>query len=377
MKYSTASAAAVLSFLIPSVLGSSAAAPALRRTPTPVTRDIDVDVNVGVCVRLNAAFDFSASIGGLGAGATAAAQACLCVDTNVGVGIGSGGIGANADVDVYVQLGAGAAVVVGDDAKKIKRAINGNAGNNNPFRNLNFGGACNIPSSLFPNSVHDFTSGCCGRRCNPGFIYNPGNFIHGPSCDACPANKPQTHTLPSGSTICVAACPAPKVRQPDGSCALPACPPTQTRPTPDGDCGCTDAEILCGGICKPKATFTCQSGVPVPKTRKRSRYECQAGKTYCPSVTGLGWECVDTMNDIESCGGCADLSIPFGPGVGQDCTAIVGTDSVTCNRGECKIQSCQAGWAFAQDGKACAPLPPSPASKKNKTNQQLVIMRSS
>jgi hypothetical protein len=123
MKYSTASAAAALSFLIPSVLGSSAAAPALRRTPTPVARGLDAEVNLGVCVRLNAGFDFSAAVGGLGAGATAAAQACLCVDTSVGVGIGSGGIDANADVDVYVQLAAGAAVVVGDDAKKIKRAV--------------------------------------------------------------------------------------------------------------------------------------------------------------------------------------------------------------------------------------------------------------
>lgn len=48
-------------------------------------------------------------------------------------------------------------------------------------------------------------------------------------------------------------------------------------------------------------------------------------------LTGLSgdYECADTRNDIQSCGGCAST------GAGQDCTTIDGAWNVGCNSGKC------------------------------------------
>lgn len=48
-------------------------------------------------------------------------------------------------------------------------------------------------------------------------------------------------------------------------------------------------------------------------------------------LTGLSgdYECADTRNDIQSCGGCAST------GAGTDCTAIDGAWNVGCHIGKC------------------------------------------
>lgn len=50
-----------------------------------------------------------------------------------------------------------------------------------------------------------------------------------------------------------------------------------------------------------------------------------------PGATGLTgeFECLDTMNELESCGGCASI------GEGQDCSAIKGAWNVGCEQGRC------------------------------------------
>ena len=70
---------------------------------------------------------------------------------------------------------------------------------------------------------------------------------------------------------------------------------------------------------------------------------CPAGLAACPIPgASLGasdaYECLDAMNDLQSCGGCASL------GQGQDCTAIKGARWMGCNQGQCEVYSCRAGF---------------------------------
>lgn len=50
-----------------------------------------------------------------------------------------------------------------------------------------------------------------------------------------------------------------------------------------------------------------------------------------PGAHGLtgDFECLDTTNELESCGGCASI------GEGQDCTLIEGAWNVACEQGIC------------------------------------------
>lgn len=67
--------------------------------------------------------------------------------------------------------------------------------------------------------------------------------------------------------------------------------------------------------------------------KSRSPKLCPTGLNACPipGASGLtgDFECLDTTNELESCGGCASL------GQGQDCSAIKGAWNVGCERGTC------------------------------------------
>jgi hypothetical protein len=93
---------------------------------------------------------------------------------------------------------------------------------------------------------------------------------------------------------------------------------------------------------------------------------CPSGYTACGVTTSrrtIGMECIDTSNNIESCGGCVNpvmtakkskrkATTPV-QASGQDCTAIPGVNEVNCYYGECQVQSCERGWVTAMDGKNC------------------------
>lgn len=112
--------------------------------------------------------------------------------------------------------------------------------------------------------------------------------------------------------------------------------------------------------------------------------QCQKGYEACP-ISGVFWgvvnartyECVDTQNDLESCGGCVDNDSANGERNikgGRDCSAIPNVDSVRCVRGQCVIgtlwrvctlgcsscfyfaERCTGGYAVAEDGLKCRPL---------------------
>lgn len=112
--------------------------------------------------------------------------------------------------------------------------------------------------------------------------------------------------------------------------------PTSNFNVLDCSCGfaCNDGYVLCGtNNCIDPTTTACQSGSPVP-LRKRRGLECSFGQTKCNNKWGSGWECLDTMSNLEACGGCP------GDVDSLDCSAIPGVSSVQCVSGQCVIASC-------------------------------------
>jgi hypothetical protein len=106
---------------------------------------------------------------------------------------------------------------------------------------------------------------------------------------------------------------------------------------------CTNGYTQCGTkYCMDPAKQSCQSGVPVNAPGRRS-LSCPTGFSSC-SVPGGGWECLNTDNDIESCGGCFNVG-------GVDCTSLPGVSSVSCVSGECESTSCVKGYSLI--GNSC------------------------
>ena len=60
-----------------------------------------------------------------------------------------------------------------------------------------------------------------------------------------------------------------------------------------------------------------------------------------------GYECIDTTQALDSCGGCAST------GEGMDCTKIRGARSVGCEASRCVVLSCDAGWRPSPRGDKC------------------------
>jgi len=88
--------------------------------------------------------------------------------------------------------------------------------------------------------------------------------------------------------------------------------------------------------------------------KSRAPRLCPTGLDACPIPGSSGltgdFECLDTTNELESCGGCASL------GQGQDCTNIKGAWNVGCERGTCVVYTCTGGFRRSSDGKSCIPL---------------------
>ncbi|KAG8917871.1 hypothetical protein FRC01_002157 [Tulasnella sp. 417] len=86
-------------------------------------------------------------------------------------------------------------------------------------------------------------------------------------------------------------------------------------------------------------------------TRKKRDVQCANGLTACARFAGRGgFDCVDTENDPESCGGCVGAD---GEGAGTDCTAIKGVNVTRCVNKSCVIDSCRKGFVKSLDGSSC------------------------
>ena len=111
----------------------------------------------------------------------------------------------------------------------------------------------------------------------------------------------------------------------------------------------------------------CKPSGPQPSGHYSKRHKKKRTATLCPAgleacavkgIFGLSsdYECVDTAQDVQSCGGCSSTNSDF------DCTAIEGSWNVGCESGACKgtfsliyvetnyalmtipVYSCQAGY---------------------------------
>jgi hypothetical protein len=101
---------------------------------------------------------------------------------------------------------------------------------------------------------------------------------------------------------------------------------------------CNSGTKLCGtSFCIP-TTQRCVSGIPGKRSLALPDVDhaatlCPAGKEACYTTDRMtlgkpvGWECVDTSSDIESCGGCA-WSVA-GQRQGKDCSAMTGVGKVS------------------------------------------------
>ncbi|WRT65872.1 uncharacterized protein IL334_002823 [Kwoniella shivajii] len=125
---------------------------------------------------------------------------------------------------------------------------------------------------------------------------------------------------------------------------------------------CPEGEQVCGNTCIAEGD-ACQSNAPVAKrnllNEKTSKFLCAQGQTACalPSSRFFkygGYECTDTLNDVESCGGCT-FAFP-GQAQGQDCTALPYAIDVACNSGACAVQACQEGYEPNFDETSCVAL---------------------
>ncbi|KAI0074391.1 hypothetical protein K474DRAFT_66776 [Panus rudis PR-1116 ss-1] len=123
------------------------------------------------------------------------------------------------------------------------------------------------------------------------------------------------------------------------------------------DCVCPAPSRVCNGVCGDFGT-ACPSAVLTPEKRdglQKRGAVCSKGLTAC-GVYGWSqsksWDCVDTQNDIESCGGCA-VPLTLSSPVGVDCTTIPGVADVSCVTGSCAVHRCLPGYARSTDGSFC------------------------
>ncbi|THG92847.1 hypothetical protein EW026_g8203 [Hermanssonia centrifuga] len=123
-------------------------------------------------------------------------------------------------------------------------------------------------------------------------------------------------------------------------------------------CYCAPPHTECNGKCG-SYPHGCGSAVPAKRYTKRIESKCAAGKTICGVEGGKGWECVDTFNDKESCGGCMAPS-PFGDKFveGVNCKAIahLASGSVDCLSGSCVVHACVDGFAPSPSRDSCIPV---------------------
>ncbi|PVG00537.1 hypothetical protein CPB86DRAFT_701212 [Serendipita vermifera] len=83
------------------------------------------------------------------------------------------------------------------------------------------------------------------------------------------------------------------------------------------------------------------------------------GHRLCGRESALGkrddaWECIDTRNTLESCGGCMHHYYLDGhPVDGTDCSALPGVSDVQCYSGRCLVHRCKRGWTISPSGTEC------------------------
>ncbi|KAG0667694.1 hypothetical protein C6P46_000231 [Rhodotorula mucilaginosa] len=217
-----------------------------------------------------------------------------------------------------------------------------------------------------PVSDDDQNCGRCGQKCS---IPNAATQI-------CSRGQCKVTACASGYTLSNNACVAANYQTDVNNCGSKGnvcsfSPAGASGACVAGQCvvqSCPRGYNLVNGKCILGASGRARAKrhtVPRPKTL------CPAGEQACPiagstlfegaasqhfksgeELTGLmassgGYECLDTTQALESCGGCAST------GEGRDCTAIPHVGGVGCEAGQCVIFSCAEGWKRSLSGDKC------------------------
>ncbi|KAL7419597.1 hypothetical protein Q5752_005509 [Cryptotrichosporon argae] len=83
---------------------------------------------------------------------------------------------------------------------------------------------------------------------------------------------------------------------------------------------------------------------------------CPAGKTACATDDADGFECIDVLFELESCGGCPGVTVgQTNATQGVDCSALQGValGAATCTLGTCDVVACVGGYDLVEG--ACVP----------------------
>ncbi|KAI5124334.1 hypothetical protein M0805_008941 [Coniferiporia weirii] len=167
-----------------------------------------------------------------------------------------------------------------------------------------------------------------------------------------------TPTPPSG-----VGCPSSWYFHHEQGCCVPS-QPSQTATTPS--CSNKGWSWSHGLQCctkepsKPTPTPTPSAkpgkGKPAQQHKIKRSYQwdtsmCPTGLQTCPiKVEGSfagDFECVDTISDLTSCGGCVSLN------KGVDCSKIANSKLASCEGGACVVQECKSGFIPSDDGLSC------------------------
>ncbi|GAA5870837.1 hypothetical protein JCM16303_001601 [Sporobolomyces ruberrimus] len=138
--------------------------------------------------------------------------------------------------------------------------------------------------------------------------------------------------------------PSPKEQCTSQTCnettKICAAPPSKGMPN---GFGCGSNDVCESGFCSDD--FVCALAASAASRNKVKRAQCPADQLACSF--GEGYECIDAKTNLEQCGGCTS------DGQGQDCTAIFGVESVTCEQGRCVVVSCVPELQVSGDETSC------------------------
>ncbi|GAA6038883.1 hypothetical protein JCM8097_000551 [Rhodosporidiobolus ruineniae] len=252
------------------------------------------------------------------------------------------------------------------------------------------------PSSYANGGSSSCVAGVCSATCNSGFAFDTAYgycrdvrsdvsncgavgkvcALTGASSQACSSGTCVATACSSGYTLKSGVCSTLNLLSDVNNCGAVgnACqfsPSGASGACQNGKCvvtACPTKYTLINGVCYLSASQRAR----VKKDKiKAARTLCPSHETACPiagsssfgaasahhftateEFSGImagagGYECIDTKQALDSCGGCASM------GQGQDCTKIRGAMGVGCDAGSCVVFSCQSGWKVSLDGTRC------------------------